>query len=948
MGLLNVKNGKSLGTLSPFGIWNRIKYDPVNIWLESGMLNYSMTYFNPESYKPASWQFNSQFSLIGGSLGLELKNFDVVLGSESTPAVIPKAIRVLYSVPPSGKITESKAIGCEEKTDTITMINPRGDEAVCTYTYIPAYQPPAMIPNPSSLGSLMDYVNAQAIIATSPVSTDGVQEHCIKPDHISEGYAEKGNKVFCSEEIMKKKFCRTLYPPSLCSGKLRLYLQCVYGGVNIKYQLDESASALKNLYVGLYPGGGDIGRSTRTAVFGRGTHFLFTYNYHHFLIRTMGFAVNPLVPMGVGHKLKRWLISGDKSGYSADVLSNIEAYLLTTSFPTLSVYPPGASSVSGQLYKYGYPFDFGLNANWNGDSACAVFQKNNAENYRVTTLVDVSVTCSGLEEVLDAELDRKCSSLIKRYLVSKGTDFYPQGLNRHYVSEAYATEVDDPDHPGDKIIKIFGDVDDGEWWYFNHNGDEGAETEVKQKNRVYGGLPYTKECLDEIGTCFSFSASPSSSSPWMEEFQIDKIYVWDPFYNDYQWRMGCNPLSPDDRCPPNHPAGEYPVYAYYNRQGTQIICNYYKKTMSEGDDEIQPPEGLCGPGSDQESSKKYTEGYLSGFQTSQSRAVKRGCTSYDRYAANWSVSGGTWKTGKEAWAAVCGCGFCDGNVEPTGGGIGWFFTHWTSIREGEGMWHSEEAKGGGGHFSCVLIPKDDCQALHIASSQDERELSTTIDATYSHCGNAQKCSKIWWQGTKKVVGEQSRGWITCFGVYFAKAFFNGPMVDENGAGLNPDLWATSNWCIYYPGGSEVGRMSCYFRKWGPDGPESFIVGLIPPYFGTETSRTDKNIYVVKQEVVGYYITPFGNGISTMQGEAQGQSEKDYDTAEGNIKLDNPYWILLRYLEIRWPYANCGPQFNSNSTTNKNGLLSTIIGAPPFIYPKPWPFSKNYVYPVGYV
>ena len=151
-----------------------------------------------------------------------------------------------------------------------------------------------------------------------------------------------------------------------------------------------------------------------------------------------------------------------------------------------------------------------------------------------------------------------------------------------------------------------------------------------------------------------------------------------------------------------------------------------------------------------------------------------------------------------------------------------------TVRLGEGVYNSEDGNGSTNHFSFLLIPKDDCQALHLGASQSEYEYSEVRHETYKYCGNAQKCSKIWWVGTPKIVGADARGWIACGGVYFAKAFYSGGAYDAEGNLNNPDEFATANWCVFYPNGGEIGRMSCNFRKWGPDGPEDIVVGLVSP------------------------------------------------------------------------------------------------------------------------
>ena len=86
----------------------------------------------------------------------------------------------------------------------------------------------------------------------------------------------------------------------------------------------------------------------------------------------------------------------------------------------------------------------------------------------------------------------------------------------------------------------------------------------------------------------------------------------------------------------------------------------------------------------------------------------------------------------------------------------------------------------------------------------------------------------------------------------------------------------------------------------------------------------------------------------MQTSSVGTSDTSMGEADDDSILENPYWYLLRRLDLRWPYAGCGAIYNSYSTTNKDGELTRIIGTKIGSWPKIWPFSTNYVHPVGYV
>lgn len=960
MSLINVGQ-YLLGALFPYGPFNRICEDLPGIYLESGMLKFKSGYFIPESYKPAEWQYNTNYSKIVGNIQFEsVLMEDVLIGYY--PARVYKVKKVIYSTRNSDiRILESIALGCSVKTDSVEMKNPQGDEAQCSYTYISSFTPP-LVPNPSSLGSLMSYVDAKATASLSTRSGEsGIKTSCIKPDHTTESFSDPGNKVYCSPAIIDKKFCHRLFPASVFSGKLRLYVQCIYGSNVIKYLTDQSDTPLRSLWVGMYPEVEDPDRCPRIAALGRGTHWLYTHNYHHFLIRCSDFAIRPLVPIEQGHRFKRWLQSSPQ-GYSTEELANLEAYLLTVSFPTTGITTTASLQAAQEAWKYGAPFDYGFNANWDGSAAIMVAQTRDDNFNRITTTVRVAVSVSDLETILNDDMGRKCEALKLDFMVKNGTAVYPYGVYRRYVSKAEWKRIPDP-QPGDpnhtKDI-VYGDIDDGEWWYFTHiaPGDEQNEQlkqqlqeQMEDSNRVYGGLPYTQECLEALANDFAFEVSAEPTIPWQEPVQTDKIFTWDPYVRDYKYEYPCNPRNFAEPCN-GTPEGEYPVYAWYNRTGQEVIIKFKYRNMVTGEGEGYPPEGMCGPGYDKEYSKVYSNGSESGFMVNEFRVIKKTSGHFTRHFADVIISAGRWLSGpaKRIWIAGCGADFCDGTEIPPGGGIERFFTHWVSGRYGEGRHKDDNSTGSTGHYSFLLIPKDDCQAVHTGVLQQETETVTTVEKLYDNCVNAIRIAGITWAGTPRVVPYDAMGWITCTGFYFSRIY----RADRSDP--TPDQFATSNWCLVLPTDPDLAQ--CNFRKWGPDGPEYVNAGLCTPELNGLKSTVTKSFIRVRKSISCYYVDPTGLKTTVVNGEAVGESTS---TAEGAIAeatakcvLTNPYPYLLKFINLRWPYADCGPIYNSSSTTNKEGKLSQIIadGPGPVTWPryKPlaWPFAADFIHPVGYV
>jgi len=303
---------------------------------------------------------------------------------------------------------ESKALNCDVKTDTITMIDPRGEGKDCTTTYTPKMPSPPMFTG-TSLITQMQYVEVQAINTTiaggdgRPLEqnflSSGFRDTCIDRKAVEKEYKGE-SKIFCPNGILYKKYCQQKFPPSLYTGKLKLYIQSIYGGNYVEYK-NEQGSFITMLYIGPTFIKSVKPTAARTSVLGRGTHILHTDSLgNYYLIATGVWSINPLVPNFQGTLLKRYLKSLDlNSGVQKDAF---EAYILTTCLPTRNCF-----AINKPYHHYGAPLDFGWKANWDGTTLAQVAFTTDANNYRVSTLLKVDISSSGIEQLYEEEIERK-------------------------------------------------------------------------------------------------------------------------------------------------------------------------------------------------------------------------------------------------------------------------------------------------------------------------------------------------------------------------------------------------------------------------------------------------------------------------------------------------------------------------------------------------------------
>lgn len=939
--LLRVKpeHASKFGGLFPFGPFNRIVFEPVGIYLESGFLDLVLKgFFNYESYTPAMIDIKKDLTPIVGLMTFQFRKLDAsIFGLENLCGF--EEVKTVQNVC-STEQRESKALNCATKTNEITMIDPRGEGKECSVIYFPKIPAPKTYDIGTSLGNQMDYVNSLAINGGNTLEdnfiSSGFRDACIDRAAVEKKYAGEF-KIFCPNDILYRKFCQRIFPPSLFSGKLKLYIQSIYGGNYVGYS-NEQDGAVSNLKIGPMT---TVERVTakRTVTFGRGSHILHTDSLgNYYLINTYSWTINPLVPNFQGILLKRYLRSLNlPEGKTKDAY---EAYILTTCVPTRI-----CSAISRPDHTHGSPLDFGWKANWQGTTLAQVAHKSNERNYRVSTLLSVNVSSSGTESLYEDEINRKKANLILQQ-ERKRSD-YVQIPGIYPVYSCSAKIITSEIAPGIFDHCFDGDIEDGLWFYdvlgYTQASSPELLLQVKEealeKNKLWGGLPYSELFFDELPSYFDFSLSEGVSHVWIEPLQIDKIFVWDSFFKDYSWNLNCNPLYQREvRCPDSGSLGTFPVYCWFDRKDVLQVVNYISRAVNGSDWNTVPPEGLCGPGTDSSLHEEFNGGIISGFGTEAVSLTSMTGTSTVRQEWNMTVTAGEWDT---CWGGGCGPeGGCDndvGDIQVGGvpGCYGTFFTSWIKYQHGSGESVTKNLTGMVSHYSCLIIPSDDAEGVYlgIVTTRTENGFTKTDIYNRSLVVAVQESGVVNGFDVVKKATPAAQGWFPCGVLWFAKVWGTAP-----GCAPGTPDWVGDCWAGFWIGNPPVDVPA---RQWGPYGKDTpVVVSKVAPS-GLLTSTKTVPTFTGHAEFKSCFIGKDGRKVAVKELERVLTDPEDLFVSGVGF-----FYEFLEEIDLHWTYAQTGDIIGSLQTVQNLKKLRHPFGIT--TDPKEFPYAPNYTKPVGYI
>lgn len=826
MSLLSVAQ---LVGIEPFGPFNRWGYEPLNIYLESGMLDLkSIGFKDPEAYKPANWKTSLAFTPITGQLNLELSGYR---NDASSPPEHDAKIRSLRYRPVTGTTSPSKAIGCDKKSKNVDMIDPRGEGLECSGSYTPSFVPPVGLDPLSVLyGNVLNSMISQAeAIVSGNTYSNVVREDCIQRD-TTPTPTQSQEAEFCSQSIIYKKWGVLSIPSSLFTGKLKLYVQCIYGGVEVPWEYKQD-DFTKYILIGQE----SVQLQNRTMaprailLEGKGKS-LYTDSFHNFYIVSHGtnLKFNKLEPNPAGLRLQKYLIEYGSSLNESQILA-YEAYILTTCTPSKYI----SLDTNLDINEVGFPFDHGWKANNKGDKLSWVgvtYKKGSA--IRKTTLVTISLTESGIQSLYASERTRKIESLRSQALGLIGAP----GTTTAVYSTTSARIV----NAGQTNEYIDGNLDFGYWYYVVVPLDENdttAATLESEENSDWGGLPNSKTFYLSLKNHFSANLSIQETGEFLEQMQTDKIFRWDPYFGLYEWLV---PWFPNDGLSHESPvASNVPVYCFYDKNDHLVVIRYsYKPRSSGDDDENFSFPLLCGPGPWEYCIISKGAGFESGFSSETINLSRTRQSSTFTTHKKGKVGTGVFMSG---WGTSCEPSFCDSEPPAVIHPIGSFWSHWMKSKIATATDTTTTFSGELYYYNALVIPKDDCESVFLLQKQELSGQLSRISTQWETAVGA-RAKAIEDKSYDAPAPADCQGWLACapLPLWLTRVTFGGAA----GNTFNVTSFGTYQYsCSAYRPGQTI-----KMQDWGDGGLESYgnyAVSNYAPVDATILENTSKRASMSK-------------------------------------------------------------------------------------------------------
>ena len=175
------------------------------------------------------------------------------------------------------------------------------------------------------------------------------------------------NGGYCDLSIYTKKDAQDKVPSSMFSGKLRLFVQAIYGSTRSNYQKSGSF----DLKIGSY---------TLTRGFSNSNWLLTTSNYDYFLCTYTGSAIEfREIQLNSFGQQFRDILKTHPRNTEFDFVTKAEAYILATGTIGSTVY--ATVNITGEGVN-GSPLDYGWHAAWDGKEVTIVCFYDDVANAR--------------------------------------------------------------------------------------------------------------------------------------------------------------------------------------------------------------------------------------------------------------------------------------------------------------------------------------------------------------------------------------------------------------------------------------------------------------------------------------------------------------------------------------------------------------------------------------
>ena len=923
---MKVKPEHILGVF-PSNPFNRIINDPSLIYLENGALDPGrMASKAEETYFPGKFQPFAEECPYTGQLAIT----DFI--EDKNPKICPTPDHLIYPTKALGLANNlpSYSLGCSVKLKKITVSDPRGTRQVCTLSWVPQYISPMPFTPSWGIAANFDSANGQ-MIANGPVMAGNVlnnytRKFCTTVENSDVTFGsdeEEAPKKYCDPSLLIRKWAQTKVPASLFTGKMRMYVQSIYGGLSVKYTLKfdgESAS----VRIGDEPPEGSHANKRQFAP--SGDYGLFTTStFDYFVIHSGGMFMK-MLPNVAGRKLQTYL-KLHKDKHTDKEIRALEAYILSTCIPRASVPFKGDRKEPFSNSLKGYPIFFNWKQNWKGTEWARV-TFTNAQNGKGmhSTLQKISIELpeEPYAEIEKAEVARKIKSM-KDQQKPPWAPPVPQ--------TDPPTEEPPPDPPYNTVYGKFslnkgqiftrkdsedkdldcysGDLLNGEWSYhlqkedpknpLNDTDKAAKQKELKETIAKWNELPYHKDYYIAVEEIFIITGTDETEGDINTLWQKDKIFTYNELYRMYEWYImedGTNNAA--DHTVIN---GTAPVYCFYDKKDKLVKIEY---TCADADD--VPSENFaeappCGPGSWTGDSYYFNSGNVSGFTFNGNAVVAGHSGGFSKSTFSGSNGGGIVPPDFDAnCRGYIGCETYDSQTvwSPFPG----WYRYWEKLTWGPFV-HKSSGTSGSAYFSTYLfIPRTDAEAVYMGYIKSQSGDTTTSVST------------------GKLVVMQEFWNITASGMVERPRPLSDPQVWS-------DVFDTCGgfgfwWFIGKPKIREFARHSFFgkpghsnFRPWGPAGLDETLYNgpckaELPEFikYGPGTSSTAPTLV---QEAKGFLCTK------------SGRMEELYDL-KGDLQSPvdvGPFIDCHAYLKLNYPYAESLGTMTCVSATGGRALAQGV-------------------------
>ena len=351
--------------------------------MESGFLDLLSTgQCTEDAYKPATLNYTAEIASYVSSTDTPLQG-----------RVQEDQVSVLDEAPFTGEAlidgSDSLAVGCVNKSSE--MIDPCLNEYFTT--------PIVDEPLTASLGNLVE--TTQAIDGTKAVVVTDNAGSIIYVKNTDYAVFATGIKalsggaiadlqallvdytpgLYCSAKIQTKKDTQDKVPSSMFSGKLRLFVQAIYGSPRDDYEREGFNLKIGTVGDTTYP------PFTLNRGFTNNSWLYTTANYDYFLCTFTGTAIQfiPIDLHTVAESFRDILKAHARVGEFA-FATKLEAYILSTGQINTAIH--STITITGDAIN-GAPLDYGWHTNWKGNEAHIItFYEDNTNPWYLSTQHD--------------------------------------------------------------------------------------------------------------------------------------------------------------------------------------------------------------------------------------------------------------------------------------------------------------------------------------------------------------------------------------------------------------------------------------------------------------------------------------------------------------------------------------------------------------------------------